>query len=65
MALRPADYMLVEEALSHVPKDLSRYTQESVEALTAAIEAVPQDQTVLAQAKVDLAAQGIEQAVIS
>ena len=34
-------------------------------ALTAAIEAVPQDQTVLAQAKVDLAAQGIEQAVIS
>ena len=65
LALRPADYMLVEEALSMIPKDLSRYTQESVEALTAAIEAVPQDQTVLAQAKVDLAAQGIEQAVIS
>lgn len=61
--LRPADYMLVEEALSMVPKDLSRYTQKSVEALTAAIEAVPRDQTVLAQAKVDLAAQGIEQAV--
>ena len=65
LALRPADYMLVEEALSMIPKDLSRYTQESVEALTAAIEAVPQDQTVLSQAKVDLAAQDIEQAVIS
>lgn len=63
LILRPADYMLVEEALSMVPKDLSRYTQESINALTDAIEAVPRDQTVLAQAKVDLAAQDIEQAV--
>ena len=38
LVLRPADYMLVEEALAMVPQDLSVYTKESVAALTDAVE---------------------------
>ena len=64
LVLRPADYMLVEEALAMVPQDLSVYTKESVAALTDAVETVPRGQTVLNQAEVDLAAHAIEQAVI-
>ncbi len=65
LALRPADYILVEEALSMIPEDLSLYTTESVDALTAAVDAIPYDQTILSQAKVDLSAQAIEQAVVN
>ena len=64
LVLRPADYMLVEEALAMVPQDLSVYTKESVAALTDAVETGPRGQTVLNQAEVDLAAHAIEQAVI-
>ena len=61
--IRPADYTAVKEALETVPADLEAYTEESVEALNAAIAAVDNTLKVNDQEKVDAMAQAILDAV--
>lgn len=48
-----ADYSAVDAALAKIPEDLSQYTEESVAAIQAAVDAVDRELTVLDQAKVD------------
>ena len=59
----PADYQKVDEALATVPKDLSIYTDETVQALNAAIRAVDRTKTISEQSVVDGYAKPIASAV--
>lgn len=61
--IRPADYTKVEEALAKIPADLSIYTEESVNALMAAKEAVVYNLDINQQAKVDEMAKAINDAI--
>ncbi len=58
-----ADYTAVDAALATVPENLSIYTEESVAAVTAAVEAVERGLTSDKQEKVDAMAQAIIDAV--
>ena len=62
---QPADYSRVEEAKSHIPSDadLAAYTDESVDALRAAIAAVVEGKKADEQATVDDYAKAIEEAI--
>ena len=57
-----ADYSRVDEALSKIPDDLSLYTDETVKALEAAMDAVVRGKNVLEQDTVDGYAEAIEKA---
>ncbi len=59
----PADYAAVEAALGKIPADLTAYTDESVEALRAAAEAVIRGKAIAKQAEVDAMAEAIERAI--
>ena len=59
----PADYAAVEAALGKIPADLTAYTDESVEALRAAEEAVIRGKAIAKQAEVDAMAEAIERAI--
>lgn len=61
--VRPADYSKVDAALATVPADLSIYTEETVKAVNAAVEAVVRGQKETAQDIVDGYAVAIEKAV--
>ena len=58
-----ADYAAVEAALGKIPADLTAYTDESVEALRAAEEAVIRGKAIAKQAEVDAMAKAIEDAI--
>ena len=58
-----ADYTAVDAALAAVPKDLSIYTDETVAAVRAAVDAVNKNCTVYQQADVDKMASDITAAV--
>ena len=57
----PADYAAVEAALGKIPADLTAYTDESVEALRAAAEAVIRGKAIAKQAEVDAMAEAISE----
>ena len=59
----PADYSAVGAALGKIPEDLTAYTDESVEALSAATEAVIRGKVVAKQGEVDAMAAAIEAAI--
>ena len=59
----PSDYAAVDAALGKIPADLTAYTDESVEALRAAAEAVIRGKAIAKQAKVDAMAEAIERAI--
>lgn len=59
----PADYAAVDAALGKIPADLTAYTDEAVEALRAAAEAVIRGKTIAKQAEVDAMAEAIEHAI--
>ena len=59
----PADYAAVDAALGKIPADLTAYTDESVEALRAAEEAVIRGKAIAKQAEVDAMAKAIEDAI--
>lgn len=59
----PADYTSVDAALATVPEDLSIYTDETADAVRAAVAAVKRDYTMAQQADVDKMAQAITNAV--
>lgn len=59
----PADYAAVDAALGRIPADLTAYTDESVEALRAAAEAVIRGKAIAKQAEVDAMAEAIERAI--
>lgn len=61
--VRPADYSKVDAALATVPADLSIYTEETVKAVNAAVEAVVRGQKETDQDIVDGYAAAIEKAV--
>lgn len=61
--VRPADYSKVDAALATVPADLSIYTEETVKAVNAAVEAVVRGQKETVQDIVDGYAAAIEKAV--
>ena len=63
LELKPADYTIVEEALSLVPEDLSIYTEETVEALQEAIEAVVEGLDITKQETVNAYARAIVDAL--
>lgn len=58
-----ADYTAVDAALAAIPKDLSIYTDETVAAVRAAVDAVNKNCTVYQQADVDKMASDITAAV--
>ena len=58
-----ADYAAVDAALGKIPADLTAYTDESVEALRAAAEAVIRGKAIAKQAEVDAMAEAIERAI--
>ncbi len=58
-----ADYTRVDEALGKIPADLSIYTEESVNALNAAKEAIVRDLDDSRQAEVDQLADNLEAAI--
>lgn len=58
----PADYTSVDAALATVPEDLSIYTDETADAVRAAVAAVKRDYTMAQQADVDKMAQAITDA---
>ena len=60
---KPADYSLVFDAISTIPKDLSIYTPESVDALESVVEGVDYSFDITKQEKVDEYAEQIKQAV--
>jgi hypothetical protein len=62
-ALEPADYTSVDQALKEVPADLTKYTDETVQKLQAAIDAVNRNLTAADQAEVDRAASAILDAI--
>ena len=59
----PADYAAVDAALGKIPADLTAYTDEAVEALRAAAEAVIRGKAIAKQAEVDAMAEAIERAI--
>ena len=59
----PADYSAVDAALDNIPTDLTAYTDESIETLSAAIEAVIRGKVIAKQAEVDAMAKAIENAI--
>ena len=59
----PADYSAVDAALDNIPTDLTAYTDESIETLSAAIEAVIRGKVIAKQAEVDAMAAAIERAI--
>ena len=58
-----ADYSMVDTAIESIPADLFVYTEESVAAVNAAVNAVVRELTVDRQAEVDAMAQAIVNAV--
>ena len=58
-----ADYNKVEEAIASVPKDLTKYTEETVTAVNEAVEAVVEELDITHQEEVDAMAEAIETAV--
>ena len=58
-----ANYTAVDEALEKIPKDLSRYTTASVDALNQAKDAVDRTKSKAEQAEVDAMAQEINDAI--
>lgn len=58
-----ANYTAVDEALEKIPKDLSRYTTASVDALNQAKDAVDRTKSKAEQAEVDAMAQKINAAI--
>lgn len=63
LTYKSADYSAVDTALDKVPQDLSKYTDESVDKLEAAIAAVDRSKNITEQAAVDAMAKAIEDAV--
>ena len=61
----PADYTLVQAAIANIPKDLSSYTPESVEALQAAVDSVDYSLDITKQSEVDACADNINKAIQS
>ena len=59
----PADYTAVDAALEKIPADLTAYTDESIETLSAATEAVIRGKVIAKQAEVDAMAAAIERAI--
>ena len=59
----PADYSVVDAALGKIPADLTAYTDESIETLSAATEAVIRGKVIAKQAEVDTMAKAIEDAI--
>mgnify|MGYP000083179026 CR=1 FL=1 len=59
----PADYSVVDAALGKIPADLTAYTDESIETLSAATEAVIRGKVIAKQAEVDAMAAAIERAI--
>ena len=59
----PADYSAVDAALDKIPADLTAYTDESIETLSAATEAVIRGKVIAKQAEVDAMAAAIERAI--
>lgn len=59
----PADYSAVDAALAKIPADLTAYTDESIETLSAATEAVIRGKVIAKQAEVDAMAAAIERAI--
>lgn len=59
----PADYSAVDAALDRIPADLTAYTDESIETLSAATEAVIRGKVIAKQAEVDAMAAAIERAI--
>ena len=59
----PADYSVVDAALGKIPADLTAYTNESIETLSAATEAVIRGKVIAKQAEVDTMAKAIEDAI--
>lgn len=60
---KPADYSKVEEAIASVPKDLTKYTEETVTALNKVLEAVKRDLDIMHQEEVDAMAEAIQEGV--
>lgn len=58
-----ADYTAVDEAVAKIPKDLTPYTEESVEKLNMAVKQIVRDLGEKSQAQVDDMAKVVEQAV--
>ena len=58
-----ADYSAVDAALAKIPADLTAYTDESIETLSAATEAVIRGKVIAKQAEVDTMAEAIENAI--
>ena len=61
--VKPADYSKVDEALSKVPTDLSKYTDETVSHLNDAINSVVRNKRVTEQEVVDGYAKAINEAI--
>lgn len=61
----PADYSAVDAALAKIPADLTAYTDESIETLSAATEAVIRGKVIAKQAEVDAMAKAIEDAIVA
>ena len=61
--IRPADYTKVDEAIAKIPSDLSVYTEETVNALNVAKDAVVRNKRVTEQAVVNGYAKEIEAAI--
>ena len=59
----PADYSVVDAALGKIPADLTAYTDESIETLSAATEAVIRGKVIAKRAEVDTMAKAIEDAI--
>lgn len=59
----PAVYSAVDAALAKIPADLTAYTDESIETLSAATESVIRGKVIAEQAEVDAMAKAIEDAV--
>ena len=58
-----ADYSAVDAALAKIPADLTAYTDESIETLSAATEAVIRGKVIAKQTEVDAMAEAIENAI--
>ena len=59
----PADYAAVDAALEKIPADLTAYTDESIETLSAATEAVIRGKVIAKQTEIDAMAAAIERAI--
>ena len=59
----PADYSAVEAAMAAIPTDLTVYTDESVAALSTAVDGVVRGKAFVSQANVNAMAKAIEDAI--